>query len=88
MFYSNVVRFTKITIARDGARSSADIDRMIKEAEAMAEQDKAAREKIEARNGLENYVYQVKNTLNDEKSKGKISDEVKQEENLLFCLFS
>ncbi len=68
----------EITIARDGARSTADIERMVKEAEAMAEQDKAAREKIEARNGLENLVYQVKNTINDEKSKGKISDEVKK----------
>jgi len=37
----------EITIARDGARSTADIERMVKEAEAMAEQDKAAREKIE-----------------------------------------
>jgi heat shock protein 5 len=68
----------EITIARDGARSTADIERMVKEAEAMAEQDKAAREKIEARNGLENLVYQVKNTINDEKSKGKISDEDKK----------
>merc|ERR1719265_1457900 len=33
---------------------------MIKEAEAMAEEDKAAREKIEARNNLENYAYQDK----------------------------
>ncbi len=43
----------EITISREGARSSADIDRMVKEAEEMAEQDKQAREKIDARNGLE-----------------------------------
>merc|ERR1711916_381508 len=50
----------EITISRDGDRTQSDIDRMIKE-------DKAAREKIEARNNLENYAYQVKNAVNDEK---------------------
>ena len=49
---------------------------MIKEAEAMAEQDKAALAKIEARNGLEGYAFQVKNTVSDsEKVEGKISPE-------------
>jgi len=60
----------EITINREGARSSADIERMVKEAEEMAEQDKQAREKIDARNGLENYAYQVKNAINDEEKAG------------------
>ena len=54
------------------------------EAEQFAEEDKKVREKIEARNGLENYVYSMKNTLNDSE-KGvadKISD-VTQEVNAL-----
>jgi heat shock protein 5 len=68
----------QITISREGDRSKSDIERMIKEAEAMAEQDKAAREKIEARNALENTAYQVKNTLNDDKNKGKLPEEDKK----------
>ena len=38
---------------------------MVQEAEEFAEEDKKVREKIEARNALENYVYSMKNTLND-----------------------
>jgi heat shock protein 5 len=69
----------EITISRDGARSQDEINRMVKEAQDMAEADKAAREKIEARNGLENYAYQVKNAVNDqEKVGGKISEEDKK----------
>jgi heat shock protein 5 len=68
----------EITISRDGDRSKSDIERMIKEAEAMAEEDKAAREKIEARNNLENYAYQVKNAVTDEKVGSKVSDEDKK----------
>jgi len=67
-----------ITITREGERSKADIERMIKEAEAMADEDKAAREKIEARNNLENYAYQVKNAITDEKVGDKVSEEDKK----------
>ena len=38
---------------------------MVQEAEDFADEDKKVREKIEARNGLENYVYSMKATLND-----------------------
>merc|ERR1711865_1363636 len=42
-----------------------DIERMVQEAEEFQEEDKKVREKIEARNALENYVYSMKNTLGD-----------------------
>ncbi len=44
-----------------------------------ADQDKATRERIEARNGLENYAFSLKNQVNDEEGLGgKISDEDKE----------
>merc|ERR1712224_1093844 len=48
-----------------GRLSQEEIERMVSEAEEFAEEDKKVREKIEARNALENYVYSMKNTLSD-----------------------
>ena len=47
---------------------------MVSEAEKYKEEDKLAREKVDARNSLESYAYQVKNTLSDEKLKDKFSE--------------
>jgi len=64
-----------VTITSDKGRlSQAEIDRMVKEAEEMAEQDKEAKERVEARNQLEGLVYSVKNQLTDEKLKLKRKD--------------
>lgn len=52
---------------------------MVAEAEQFAEEDKANREKIEARNGLENYAFSLKNQANDDEGLGgKISDDEKE----------
>lgn len=69
-----------ITITNDKGRLSAEeIERMILEAEQYAEEDKATRQKIESRNGLENYVFNLKNQVNDEEGLGgKIDDEDKE----------
>jgi heat shock protein 5 len=54
----------KITITNDKGRlSQEDIDRMIKESEDFAEQDKAVKAKVDARNALESYAYSTKNAL-------------------------
>jgi heat shock protein 5 len=68
-----------ITITNDKGRlSQEEIDRMVEEAEKFAEEDKAVRERIEAKNGLENYVYSLKNQVNDKEGMGsKISDDDK-----------
>jgi L1 cell adhesion molecule like protein len=58
--------------------SQEEIDRMVKEAEQHAEEDKQSREKLEMKNSLENYLYSIRNTLNDENVKGKISDDDKK----------
>ena len=39
---------------------------MVKEAEQFAEEDRKVKERIDARNGLESYLYNLKNTLEDD----------------------
>merc|ERR1712230_111081 len=65
-----------ITITNDKGRlSPEEIERMVAEAEKYAEEDKATRERIEARNGLENYSFSLKNQVNDEDGLGGKIDE-------------
>jgi len=64
----------KITITNDKGRlSPEDIERMVREAEQYADQDKEAREKVEAKNGLEQYAFALKQALSDDSLKDKIS---------------
>ncbi|GAA0183939.1 Hsp70 family chaperone [Lithospermum erythrorhizon] len=59
-------RKQSITITSDDGRlSKEDIERKIKEAEEFAEEDKNARERIDSRNALESYIYNMKRTIND-----------------------
>jgi len=69
----------KITITADKGRLSEDeIERMVKEAEEFADEDKLIKETVDARNQLEGYCYSMKNTITDEdKLGGKISDDDK-----------
>ena len=63
----------KITITNDKGRlSEKDIERMVKDAQKYEEEDKKWKKRIEARNGLENYCYNMKNTMNEEKITEKI----------------
>merc|ERR1712146_595277 len=71
-------RENKITITNDKGRlSSEEVERMVAEAEKYKAEDEANASRIQAKNGLENYCYSMKNTLNDEKLKGKVSEEDK-----------
>jgi L1 cell adhesion molecule like protein len=57
----------KIEIKNDRGRlSDAEITRMVEEAEKYAAEDEANRLRVEAKNSLENYVYSVKSTMNNE----------------------
>jgi len=69
-----------ITITNEKGRLSEDeIKRMVKEAEDAAEEDRIARERVNARNQLEGYVYQVRNSINDDDKLGsKISETDKE----------
>jgi len=67
----------QVTITSDKGRlSEEEIERMVREAEEMAEQDKEAKERVLARNDLENLIYSVKSQLSDEKlgMKDKLSE--------------
>lgn len=63
-----------ITITNDKGRlSKEEIDAMIRDSEKFAEQDKLLKEKIDAKNSLENYLYTMKNTIED---KEKLADKI------------
>lgn len=69
-------REESISISNDDGRLTQDeIDRMIAEAEKFADEDKAAQERIEARNGLENYIFGLKNRVEDKEGMGGKIDE-------------
>ncbi|XP_019406370.1 PREDICTED: heat shock-related 70 kDa protein 2 [Crocodylus porosus] len=69
----------KITITNDKGRlSKDDIDRMVQEAEKYKAEDDANRERVAAKNSLESYAYNMKQTVEDEKLAGKISEQDKQ----------
>lgn len=55
----------KITITSSGGMSKEDIDRMVKEAEAHASEDKQRKEEVEVRNNADSLVYQAEKTIND-----------------------
>ncbi|KAM7469741.1 hypothetical protein LguiA_007924 [Lonicera macranthoides] len=67
-----------ITISNEKGRlSKEEIEQMVKEAEEFAEEDKKVKEKIDAKNSLETYIYNMKTTIND-KLADKISGEDKE----------
>jgi molecular chaperone DnaK len=65
----------KITITASSELSEEDIERMKKEAEASADEDKKKREAIEAKNSADNLIYQTEKTMTD--AKDKLKDETK-----------
>nr|QDA02047.1 binding immunoglobulin protein [Artemia franciscana] len=69
----------KITITNDQNRlTPEDIERMIKDAERFADEDKSLKEKVESRNELESYLYSLKNQIGDKDKLGaKLSDDDK-----------
>jgi L1 cell adhesion molecule like protein len=66
----------EITITNDGSRlSQSDIDAMVADAEKYKEEDEKQKQKLEAKNQYENYVYHMKTTIQDEKMKEKLGDQ-------------
>jgi L1 cell adhesion molecule like protein len=69
----------KITITNDKGRlSKDDIEKMVQDAEKYKTEDEEVKRKVEAKNGLENYAYNMKNTIRDDKIAGKLSADDKQ----------
>lgn len=65
----------KITITNDKGRlSQEEIERMVSEAEKFKAEDDANRNRIEAKNGLENYCFSLKSSIDSEQVKDKIDE--------------
>ena len=69
----------KITITNDKGRlSQEEIERMVEEAEEFAEEDRKTKERIDSRNSLETFAYNMKNTISDsDKLADKLDDDDK-----------
>ncbi|KAL4187972.1 hypothetical protein AMTRI_Chr09g41820 [Amborella trichopoda] len=71
-------RAEKITITNDNHQFSVEeLKEKIREAEEFAEEDKKVKERIDARNGLETYVYNMKSTINDN---DKLADKIESDD--------
>merc|ERR1712021_317852 len=67
-----------ITITNDKGRlTKEEIDQMVKDSEKYAEEDKAIKAKIDAKNQFENYIYQMKNSVED---KDKLAEKLAEDE--------
>jgi len=70
----------KISITNEKGRlSEAEIERMVQEAEEYEEQDKKERERVEARNNLEGFVFQTKSSLAGAEG-GRLSEQLTDDE--------
>ena len=68
----------KITITNDKGRlSQEEIERMVEEAEEFAEEDRKIKERVDARNSLETYAYNMKNTISDS---DKLADKLEEDD--------
>ncbi|GKE51168.1 heat shock cognate 70 kDa protein 2-like protein, partial [Tanacetum coccineum] len=63
----------KITITNDKGRlSKEEIEKMVQEAEKYKAEDEEHKKKVEAKNALENYAYNMRNTIKDDKISSKL----------------
>merc|ERR1712072_1568193 len=73
----------KITITNDKGRlSEEEIERMIREAEEFADEDKNVKERVDAKNAFDNYLYSMKSAVEgsgDNKGLGEKMDEDEKE---------
>jgi len=58
-----------------GRLSKEEIEKMVRDAERYKEEDDKQRDRLQAKNALESYAFNMKQTIEDEKLKDKISDD-------------
>ncbi|VAI04597.1 unnamed protein product [Triticum turgidum subsp. durum] len=69
----------KITITNDKGRLSKDeIEKMVQEAEKYKSEDEEHKKKVESKNALENYAYNMRNTIKDDKIASKLAADDKK----------
>jgi molecular chaperone DnaK len=64
----------KITISGSSGLSKDDVDKMVRDAESHAAEDKAKREVIDARNAADSLAWSVEKTLNDNREKVPVGE--------------
>lgn len=75
---------TNIKITNDKGRlSQEEIDRMVEEAEKYKEQDEELRIKIDAKNSLDGYLFQIKSSLKDKTISSELQEKMDDAQNLL-----
>ncbi|ORY74330.1 heat shock protein 70 family [Leucosporidium creatinivorum] len=84
---------SSVTIENERGRlSQEEIDRMVADSEKFAEEDELIKKKIEARNGLENFIYSLKSQIGDSEGLGgkldkadkiTLNDEIKKSQDWL-----
>merc|ERR1712053_53500 len=66
----------KITITNDKGRlSKEEIEKMVQDSEKFKAEDEKQKERIDAKNGLESYIFNLKSSLDNEEVKAKLSTE-------------
>ncbi|KAI5675890.1 hypothetical protein M9H77_06840 [Catharanthus roseus] len=69
----------QITITNDKGRlSKEDIEKLVKDAEKYRAEDEEVKKKVEAKNSLENYAYNIRNTVRDDKFGSKLNSDDKE----------
>ncbi|VAH08118.1 unnamed protein product [Triticum turgidum subsp. durum] len=69
----------KITITNDKGRlSKEEIEKMVQEAERYKAEDEEHKKKVDAKNALENYAYNMRNTVKDDKIASKLGADDKK----------
>ncbi|MDD5769945.1 MAG: molecular chaperone DnaK [Candidatus Gracilibacteria bacterium] len=71
-----------ITIAGSTGMDEAEVDKLVKEAEAKREEDQKKKGSVEARNHAESAVYQAEKTITDNKEKVPESDKTQADEKI------
>ena len=72
----------KITIKNEKGRLSADeIEKMVQEAEKFKAEDEANKQRIEAKNQLENYIFSARNSMKEDAVASKLSEDDKKKIN-------
>jgi len=67
-----------ISITNDKGRlTKEEIEQMIEDAEKFADEDKAIKEKIDAKHAFQNYIFQMRNTIED---KDKLADKLEEDD--------
>jgi len=70
----------KITITNDKGRlSKEEIERMVNDAEKYKAEDESAAARVGAKNGLESYAFQMKQTFEEDKVKDKVSEDERKQ---------